>query len=920
MERETEQAAPEQTPASHTSTTSSPAAAGRGGTASLLALQRSAGNRATAALVDQVQRKLVVGAADDRHEREADAVAEQVVRALRQPDAGGSDGAGADGAGGALDQPLRRIQRRAASSVPIGPEGGEVADDQSRRIAAAASGGRPFDPAARAPFEQAMGADLSSVRLHEGPEVRRLNDELGARAFTLGRDVFFRDGVPDASSSSGQSLLAHELTHTVQQGAAGVRRSVPPTIQRDKPAVTVVRRSDHEATLQQIAMEVIGETLSSERQRVLDYLRKGLGVGGASRLKRRSPEVRAFRAKMKDAADARSGSDIDTQLASDTELGPATKAHVNIAAKGIAHGKGKKSVDSALGDEAESWLSSAWDSAAIRAGALNGVKDAAWAVLAQKPTDPKRVKAATTAASKAAKATIGRTADTIKADARVWKNQIVKPDSASAAVTSAAEQSRLAQQVDTRTGTDKVGEKSIEKAITANTTDEGLGIVGKLLDSIIPAPGDAVSLAITLKIPIPETPAYVSLKLEGKAGRGTTGFTTSGVTTLGDPKRLEVMAKFSVGLGAEAFGLAGDFSVGFFVRAGANEGTAATMKALSYGSYRSAMGINKKFAYWWSGKSKGTDLTDIERSEAWAAMIEEQVFGKDDSAFADLGGSIGVEGEVNAGFAKMGAGAGGEYFTRYNQAGLKESLGDRFAQPLGPGGAAEASTRAKDASGRTYGSFALSASAEVGIGNENVEFAASFSAEKSHEDDVTFRDNWGVEISASIGMSDGCASAQMAKGIISGLSSAAQNMGQVVTKSKVGSGLDVVSDVTRMLDGSMEGKITEGIASAWKVDGSTMDNVVGDSTTPIEKAAGLATSSSLTVALTFGKAGGKWVYRLELRDAKSLEISIGGGTNVGASIEAERSKRLFAIGGEQGDDGEHHLALEVAGFRPLGSR
>jgi hypothetical protein len=68
-----------------------------------------------------------------------------------------------------------------------------------------------------------MGADLGSVRVHTGPESADLNRGMSARAFTLGNDIFFRDGMPAADSTTGQHLLAHELTHTVQQ--SGVRRS-----------------------------------------------------------------------------------------------------------------------------------------------------------------------------------------------------------------------------------------------------------------------------------------------------------------------------------------------------------------------------------------------------------------------------------------------------------------------------------------------------------------------------------------------------------------------------------------------------------------------------------------------------------------------------------------------------------------------
>ena len=77
--------------------------------------------------------------------------------------------------------------------------------------------------AVRGPMEGAFGADFSSVKLHTGHEAESLNNHVGAMAFTVGSDIFLGRSAPSISSPSGQSLLAHELTHTIQQGGARVR-------------------------------------------------------------------------------------------------------------------------------------------------------------------------------------------------------------------------------------------------------------------------------------------------------------------------------------------------------------------------------------------------------------------------------------------------------------------------------------------------------------------------------------------------------------------------------------------------------------------------------------------------------------------------------------------------------------------------
>ncbi len=64
---------------------------------------------------------------------------------------------------------------------------------------------------------QKMGADFSKVKIHTDQNAAALNDSLGAKAFTHGNDIYFNKGNYDPGSSKGKHLLAHELTHTIQQ-------------------------------------------------------------------------------------------------------------------------------------------------------------------------------------------------------------------------------------------------------------------------------------------------------------------------------------------------------------------------------------------------------------------------------------------------------------------------------------------------------------------------------------------------------------------------------------------------------------------------------------------------------------------------------------------------------------------------------
>jgi hypothetical protein len=87
----------------------------------------------------------------------------------------------------------------------------------AQRIEASRGGGSALDTDTRGRMEPALGAPLDNVRVHVGSESDELNHSLGAKAFTTGDDVFVRSDQYSPGSSSGQELMAHELTHVAQQ-------------------------------------------------------------------------------------------------------------------------------------------------------------------------------------------------------------------------------------------------------------------------------------------------------------------------------------------------------------------------------------------------------------------------------------------------------------------------------------------------------------------------------------------------------------------------------------------------------------------------------------------------------------------------------------------------------------------------------
>ncbi|KAM3101421.1 DUF4157 domain-containing protein [Phormidesmis sp. 146-12] len=153
-----------------------------------------------------IQAKLTIGQPNDKYEQEADRVAHQIVNQIQTQPIQRQEIA--------EDEELRMksiAQRQSeASSMTADPEV-ENAIRRSR------GSGQPLTASIREPMEQAFGSDFSGVRIHTSPQADQLNQSLQAKAFTTQRDIFFRQGAYSPQSSSGQELLAHELTHVVQQ-------------------------------------------------------------------------------------------------------------------------------------------------------------------------------------------------------------------------------------------------------------------------------------------------------------------------------------------------------------------------------------------------------------------------------------------------------------------------------------------------------------------------------------------------------------------------------------------------------------------------------------------------------------------------------------------------------------------------------
>jgi hypothetical protein len=95
--------------------------------------------------------------------------------------------------------------------------GGIDSDGLEQNLSNSKGGGSPLPNETRAFMEPRFGADFSQVRIHNDSTANQMNQSIQAQAFTHGKDIYFNSGKYSPDSSEGKTLLAHELTHVVQQ-------------------------------------------------------------------------------------------------------------------------------------------------------------------------------------------------------------------------------------------------------------------------------------------------------------------------------------------------------------------------------------------------------------------------------------------------------------------------------------------------------------------------------------------------------------------------------------------------------------------------------------------------------------------------------------------------------------------------------
>ena len=215
----------------------------------------------------EIQTKLTVGPPDDEFEREADRVADQVMRMTDTSVLSHADG----------DPRIQRMckecqEEETSPTLRRAPENSDTSTmtpGVEASIRSLVGTGQPLPESERIFFEQRFQRDFGDVRVRADPEARALARGIKARAFTLGQTIALGRGANIDGSAAGRRLLAHELSHVVQQGeSSGPHEQA--TVQRDDRVQTPYDKLVVERARKRVALlkQYVDEYAAREARRL----------------------------------------------------------------------------------------------------------------------------------------------------------------------------------------------------------------------------------------------------------------------------------------------------------------------------------------------------------------------------------------------------------------------------------------------------------------------------------------------------------------------------------------------------------------------------------------------------------------------------------------------------------------------------
>ena len=251
-------------------------------------LQRSLGNQAMGQVV---QAKLTVSEPGDQLEQEADRVADRVMNK-----AGSEHGDISRASDSTVQRECSKCEEDEENVKPIqraatGEGGLSVSPALGASLNSRLGHGQPLTPDTRRQMESSMGADFEGVRVHTDNDAAQLSRSLHASAFTYGQDIFFGQNQFDPKSTAGKHLLAHELTHVVQQDGAhdSIHRfhlphGVDPEHQVDETSKIAPTFADLLATIKAIINDCIIKDLLGDTVNMDLLVKKAGGMSASDKI------------------------------------------------------------------------------------------------------------------------------------------------------------------------------------------------------------------------------------------------------------------------------------------------------------------------------------------------------------------------------------------------------------------------------------------------------------------------------------------------------------------------------------------------------------------------------------------------------------------------------------------------------------
>lgn len=205
----------------------------------------------------------------DRYEREADAMADSILRGEQVTPSFSAPSQIAQRKCRHCEEEEKkhRVQRKEISHTPVTTSG-----SFSQHLQSASTQGTPLPAAAMHRMNQSFSTDFSAVRIHTDAKAQQLSRSINANAFTCGTHIFFSQHKFDPSSASGRHLLAHELTHVMQQ------QRMPNLLQREFAIDTVGSAAERFLSHRETIGALTHNRTMHTNRRLIGFLRDVLGI------------------------------------------------------------------------------------------------------------------------------------------------------------------------------------------------------------------------------------------------------------------------------------------------------------------------------------------------------------------------------------------------------------------------------------------------------------------------------------------------------------------------------------------------------------------------------------------------------------------------------------------------------------------